>query len=349
MRLSLSPDKQASLRQSQRMSWLEISLLIMLSAAILRLGSDLANQWRQTAERIGLVEANLHARSAADYSADPFGIYIPALDPAIIIDLLGRIPAIGDLPFGLPGGISDQPDGAGNQTPTSSITPLPTHTPTSHASDPTDESTATLPATISPTANLSPTATTGSQASATYTQAVTITRTPTQTPEPEVEPTLTPTRIISPSATLSKTVVPPTTEVPPPTTVIPTTVVPTTVVPTTAAPPPTTAVPTTAVPAPTTVTPPSKTPTPFATRNPTNALTPTAFYTPGVTIAPNAPLPPLGDSTCGSAGSVPTPGDDCLTKITPNGAAGERSFWQALLDLLRLDLGRGFVNTSISR
>ncbi len=348
MRLSLSPDKQASLRQSQRVSWLEISLLIMLSAAILRLGSDLANQWRQTAERIGLVEANLHARSAADYSADPFGIYIPALDPAIIIDLLGEFPPIGNLPFGLPGGISDQPVEPGNQTPASSITPLPTQTPTSHASDPTGEPTATLPSVVSPTATLPPSGTPGSQASVTPTRGVTITRTPTQTPEPEVEPTRTPTHIISPTATLSKTIVPPTTVVPPPTTVVPTTVVPTT-----DAPPPTTAVPTTAVPAPTTVTPPSKTPTPFATRNPTNALTPTAFYTPGVTVAPNATLPPppsqLDELICGSAGSFPLGGEECLSQTSPVGATGARSFWQALIDLLRLDLGRGFVNTSISR
>ncbi len=166
MRLSLSSDKQGSIRQSQRWSWLEISLLIMLSAAILRLGSDLASQWRLTAERIGLVEANLHARSSADYSADPFGIYIPALDPAIIIDLLGKIPAIGDLPFGLPGGISDPPSEPGNQAPGLTATLLPTQTPTRHASDPT----ATLPAVISPTATLPPSATPGSQASATPTQ-----------------------------------------------------------------------------------------------------------------------------------------------------------------------------------
>lgn len=323
-------------------------MLIMLSAAILRLGSDMAHQWRLTAERIGLVEADLHARSTSDYSADPFGVYIPALDPAIIIDLLGEIPPIGNFPFGLPGGISDQPIEPADQTPASSITPLPTQTPTNHASDPTGEPTATLPAVISPTATLPPSATPGRQASATPTQVAIVTRTPTQTPEPEVEPTRTPTRIISPSATLSKTIVPPTTVVPPPTTVVPTTVVPTTV-----APPPTTAVPTTAVPAPTTVTPPSKTPTPFATRNPTNALTPTAFYTPGVTSAPNATLPPpqsqLGDSTCVSAGSVSTPGDECLSQIGPVGATGAASFWQALFDLLRLDLGRGFVNSSISR
>lgn len=348
MRLSLSPDKQASLRQSQRVSWLEISLLIMLSAAILRLGSDLANQWRQTAERIGLVEANLHARSSADYSADPFGIYIPALDPAIIIDLLGKIPAIGDLPFGLPGGISDQPAEPGNQVPGITATPLPTQTPTSHASDPTGDPTATLPVASSPTATPTTTATPSNRASMTPTRAVILTRTPTQTPEPEVEPTRTPTRTISPSITLTRTIVPPTTEVPPPTTVIPTTVVPTT-----AAPPPTTAVPTTAVPAPTTVTPPNKTPTPFATRNPTNALTPTAFYTPGVTAAPNATLPPpqsqMVDSTCGFAGSVPTLGNECLTQISPHGAIETRTFWQALIDLLCLDLGRGFVNTSISR
>jgi len=50
------------------------------------LGGDLASQWRFTAERIGLVKADLHAKSKADYSADPLGAIIPPISPAILKD-----------------------------------------------------------------------------------------------------------------------------------------------------------------------------------------------------------------------------------------------------------------------
>lgn len=338
------------MRHAQRWSWLEIAVLIMLAAAILRLGGDLARQWRQAAERIGLVEADLHAKSIADYSADPLNAFIPLISPGILVDLFGHLSPDWKNPFDLPSGAMDGLVETDNPTPDSTITIVATQTPTIRIPDNTGEPTEPTSPTATPPGGNKPTPTPtlirGGLASATPTRAGVISPTPSRTPtsgiNPIATPTRTPTRRIDPTVTSTQIIEPATrtpTQLPeqtqePPTQEPPTQVPPTHEPPTQAPPtqePPTQAPPTQAPPT-------QRTPTPFATRDPTRAVTPTAHYTPGGTAAPTTPEPPVipsvKDSPCSTTGNSLQSEEECLI-----GTYGGESFWQILLDLLTLNSG----------
>jgi len=106
-------------------------------------------------------------------------------------------------------------------------------------------------------------------------------------------------------------------------------------------------VPNTSTPVPNTSTPVPKTSTPFATRDPTRALTPTGDYTPSGTSAPITPEPTesvvVEVLTCESTGGQLPSEYGCLMDSSWVATSSERDLWQALLDFLGLDFGRGVV------
>lgn len=342
MRLRLFSEKGASIRQSQRRSWVEIGVLIMLAAAILRLGGDLASQWRLSAESIGPVEADLHAKGKADYSADPLDAIIPPISPAILEDLFGLISPPWETPGDSPDGNLDSPADPQSKTPAVTVEP-PTPTSTSDVPHQTEQPTRpvfptrTVPAETSPTPT--PTNSQNDMASATPTRPVMSTPTPTRSLTPWISPTRTPTPANSPTHTPTRkpTAIDPT-KTPSPS-IVPSKTPTRTQEPTIQPP--------TLTPEPDTSTPTPKTPTPFVTRDPTRALTPTGYYTPGGTSAPTTVEPPTRAvedvSNCKSTSSQLRSEEGCLTVSSLIGKSSERSLWQAFLEFLGLDFRRGVV------
>ena len=346
MRLRLFSNKEASISQSQRRSWVEIGILIMLAAAILRLGGDLASQWRLSAELINPVEADLHAKSKADYSADPLDAIIPPISPAILQDLFGLISPPWETPSDSPEGNLDSLPSPQAETPVVTVT-TPTLTSTSNVPDQTDQP--TYP--VTPTGTLfvgtspspTPTNTQSNLASATPIRTVMATPTPTRSLTPWISPTRTPTQVISPTRTPTQVISPtrtPTIPVDPTKTTSPTTApinTPTyTKEPTIA--PTLTSIPDTSTPAP-------KTPTPFVTRDPTRALTPTGNYTPGGTSVPITVEPPTQAvvelTNCEITSSQQQTEYGCPVASSRVVSSNGRNLWQTLLDLFGLDFKYG--------